>query len=70
MNTALLKCQLILKEKSLTSLSNYLCISRSALYRKLNGKSEFTRKEISKIKDYLNLSNETVITIFFKKKVS
>ena len=70
MNTVLLRCQLMIKGKSLSSLSNYLCISKSALYRKLNGKSEFTRKEISKIKDYLNLPNEIIIAIFFKKKVS
>lgn len=43
-------------------------ISRSAFYRKCRGISEFTREEIQKIVDYLNL--ETPMGIFFTEKVS
>ena len=45
-----------------------LKISRSAFYRKCNGKSEFTLKEIQDITDYLEL--ESPIGIFFAEKVS
>lgn len=43
-------------------------ISRSAYYRKCNGKSEFTQNEIKKIVDCLEL--ETPMGIFFASKVS
>lgn len=43
-------------------------ISRSAFYRKCNGKSEFTINEIQKIVDYIGL--ESPMGIFFEEKVS
>lgn len=43
-------------------------ISRSAFYRKCNGTSEFTQKEIESIVRYLGLS--TPMGIFFKENVS
>lgn len=43
-------------------------ISRSAYYRKCNGKSEFTQSEIQGICDALNL--ESPMGIFFTEKVS
>lgn len=45
-----------------------LNISRSAFYRKCNGKSEFTQGEIQKIIKYLGL--ESPMGIFFAKNVS
>lgn len=51
---------------------NKLCedlhISRSAFFRKLNGKSEFTQGEIERIVKYLNL--ESPMGIFFAENVS
>jgi len=43
-------------------------ISKAALSKKMNGKSEFVLKEIQKIMDVLNL--DSPIPIFFAKKVS
>lgn len=43
-------------------------ISRSAYYRKISGKSEFTQGEIQKIVDYLGLASP--MGIFFAEKVS
>ena len=43
-------------------------MSRSAFYRKCNGTSEFTQREIQKIIDILNI--ESPVGIFFAKKVS
>ena len=45
-----------------------LGISKSAYYRKLKGTSEFTRSEIEKIVEVLELG--TPIGIFFTQKVS
>ncbi len=45
-----------------------LGISRSAFYRKCNGKSEFTQGEIEKIVSILHL--KTPVGIFFKEEVS
>ena len=45
-----------------------LGISRSAFYRKCNGKSEFTQSEIQHIIDYLEI--ESPMGIFFTQKVS
>lgn len=45
-----------------------LKISKSAFYRKCNGKSEFTQGEIQAIVDYLGL--ESPMGIFFTEKVS
>lgn len=45
-------------------------ISHSAFYRKKNGESDFTRKEIIAISQVLNLSRKEMITIFFNQKVS
>lgn len=41
----------------------HLKMSRSAFYRKCNGKSEFTQSEIQKIVDFLGLG--TPVNIFF-----
>lgn len=43
-------------------------ISRSAFYRKCNGKSEFTQREIQAIIDYLGITSP--MGIFFIEKVS
>ena len=56
------------KGVSCANMCEMLKISRSAFYRKCNGKSEFTQSEIQKIVDYLDL--ETPVGIFFSKKVS
>ena len=45
-----------------------LKISRSAFYRKRNGKSQFTQSEIQKIIDYLGLTSP--VGIFFANNVS
>ncbi|WP_135552050.1 hypothetical protein [Paenibacillus cymbidii] len=47
-----------------------VCMSRSAFYRKLNGKSEFYRNEMIAIADELKVDQTEFIAIFFSKKVS
>lgn len=63
MNKELLTYEMSIKKKSISDMCEMLGISRSAFYRKCNGKSEFTMGEIKKIVDYLNL--DSPIDIFF-----
>ena len=70
MNTALLKSQIVLHEKRIPKLAEYLGISRSAFYRKLAGDTEFTRKEIEMLIKCLSLDTDTAMAIFFEEKVS
>lgn len=64
-NTNLLKVKLYLKGINMNKLANQLQISNSALYRKMNRKSEFSRSEISNIIKCLELDKEEVMEIFF-----
>ena len=70
MNVKLLKSQIVLNQYTLVHVAAYLEISRSALYRKISGESEFTRKEVLKLKCLLKLSDHQVIEIFFNEEVS
>lgn len=70
MNMNLLRAQMALKGKKINDISKILKISKSALYRKLNGKSDFTRKEICELMDFLEIETEKAMEIFFKEKVS
>lgn len=65
MNTALLEYEMKKNGKSISDMCKMLCISRSAFYRKCNGKSEFTQSEIQKIVIYLNL--DSPMEIFFAR---
>ena len=68
MNKALLEYKMQTKGKSITDMCEMLGISRSAFYRKCNGKSEFTISEIQKIVDFLGLVSP--VEIFFTQEVS
>lgn len=68
MNKDLLEYEMKKKKVSITDMCEKLGISKSAFYRKCNGKSEFTQSEIQRIVDLLNL--ETPMGIFFEAKVS
>ena len=70
MNVKLLKSQIVFNKYTLVQVAAYLEISRSALYRKMSGESEFTRKEVLKLKCLLKLSDHQVIEIFFNEEVS
>ena len=63
MNKALLEYKMKEQGKSISDMCIMLGISRSAFYRKCNGKSEFTHSEIRKMVDFLNL--DSPMGIFF-----
>lgn len=68
MDKALLQYKMRIKGKNISDMCEMLGISRSAFYRKCNGKSEFTISEIRKIVDFLGL--DSPVEIFFAKEVS
>ncbi|MBQ4557889.1 MAG: helix-turn-helix domain-containing protein [Clostridia bacterium] len=68
MNKALLEYEMKVRDVTKSDMQSVLGISRSAFYRKCNGKSEFTQGEIQKIVDYLDLKNPG--RIFFSDWVS
>lgn len=63
MNKALLEYEMSVKNISIGAMCEILGISRSAFYRKCNGKSEFTRVEIQKVVEVLQL--DSPMDIFF-----
>ena len=70
MNTNVLRAQLALHSKKISDLSKAMGISKSALYRRMNGTASFNREEIQSIIQFLNLPNEMAISIFFADEVS
>ena len=67
-NKALLEYKMRVKGINISDMCEMLGISRSAFYRKCNGKSEFTISEIRKIVDFLGL--DSPVEIFFAQEVS
>ena len=70
MNSKLLKAKMELREMTAVAISEYIGINRSSWYRKISGKTEFTRREISLISTVLSLDEAELIEIFFAKDVS
>lgn len=68
MNKARLEYEMAIKGVTVDELCKAIGISRSAYYRKCNGNSEFTRSEIEKIVDYLDLKSP--VGVFFDENVS
>ena len=70
MNSKLLKAKMELRDMTTVAISEYIGINRSSWYRKISGKTEFTRREISLISTALSLDEGELIEIFFAKDVS
>lgn len=70
MNKTALRAKMIINNDTGITLSKALSISDTTLSAKMNGKAEFTRGEILKIKIRYNLSAEEVDKIFFNLQVT
>lgn len=72
MNKNLLRSIMALHGDNDTTLAEFLLISRSRFSAKINetGGAEFTKREITRIKEKYELTGEQVIDIFFTPKVS
>ena len=51
--------------KSKSTVAAHLGINEVTLYRKTTGASEFTRDEIQKLKEFLNLTDSEAMRVFF-----
>ncbi len=70
MNKAALKAKMIINGDTGIMLARALNISETTFSAKMNGKSEFTRSEIAKIKTRYHLSADEVDEIFFNNLVT
>ncbi len=65
MNTAALKSVIVRNNENQARLAEILEINLSALNARINGKMDFRRSEINKIREHYHLSPEETIEIFF-----
>ena len=70
LNRPLLLSQLALHEMTRSALAEKLGWSKSTLYRKINGKTDFTAQEIDKCYEVLELSADMASAIFFSREMS
>lgn len=70
MNERLLRSAMVAQGVSPEHLMATVGISKSAYYRKMNGTSEFTQSEISKIAQMLHLDEKELCRIFFADEVA
>lgn len=70
MNLIALRQKMIEKNKSNKELAFELGISRSAMQRKLSGKTQFSQSELKVLISILQLSKDEILYIFFDDKVS
>lgn len=70
MNKYLLNAKMAEKHVSNSELAEALSIDEATLYRKKAGISDFYRREIQIIKDYLCLTDEDLRKIFFTDVVA
>lgn len=70
MNVNILKSKIILNGMTIEGLAEGIGISKTAMYRRLNGKYSFKANEIKAISDILSLSSGDVIDIFFSDEVA
>ncbi len=62
------RAAIVLRGKTLSDAAKCLEIDNSTLYRKMNGKSDFTRKEIQTLCEYFQIENP--MEIFFNDGVA
>lgn len=64
----LFKAQLVLAGITVKQLAEFLGINESTMYRKINADGDFSRSEINKMIDILNIEHPE--DIFFSKKLA
>lgn len=55
---------------TLEKVADEIGVNPATLYRKVSGRSDFTRAEIQLIRNFLNLTSEEADSIFFAGKVA
>lgn len=70
MDSKKLKAEMIMHDASVDDICKAAGFGRSAWFRKISGKSEFTQSEILAISQLLDLGQERTLEIFFADVVS
>ena len=65
MNVRELMSELSYNDCNVAELAQALGLSKTTIYRKLSGQTDFTCSEIEKLKSHLELSDEKLLKIFF-----
>lgn len=66
----MLKSVLVRNGDNVTALAGKMGLSAAGLYRRIDGKTQFTYKEIKAIKEIYGLSPDEIDAIFFTDGVS
>lgn len=53
------------RSKTLSDIAEHLEINRGTLYKKVSQITDFTRAEVQEIKEFLNLSTQETMSIFY-----
>lgn len=65
MNVRMLKAKMVNEGVSTKQLGKFLDLSKSSIYLRMSGMTEFRLPEVAKIRLLLELSDEETIQIFF-----
>ena len=65
-----LKAECVRRGLTLDELASKIGVSNTSLYRKMSGKTEFSRNELQAIRDALYLNDAQFLRIFFDNKLA
>lgn len=64
------RAKMVEKGITIADVANVIGINETTLYRKMNGKSDFSRSEIQILKSLLNMSLDDAESIFFAQELA
>ena len=70
MNSSELKAAMARNNDTQEKLAEFLGLQTSGVSARINGKIDFRRSEINKIRERYNLTDQETISIFFNENVS
>lgn len=68
--SSLFRDALFAHQKTIREAASAIGVNEATLYRKISGKSDFTRNEIQLLRQFLYLTSEEVDSIFFATDIA
>lgn len=65
-----LKAEIVRRGMNIGEFADFIGVSRTTMWRKINNPNTFTLADITKIREVLEIEGKRVIEIFFTDKVS